>query len=211
MNLRNGYRNPASRLRRTVESMPLRTREAMLRGIDSNRIIVGAYSDSDSGGVCPMLAAHRNGGRTDLSTFARAWDCFTGARKPRRATRREVAALRGYLEVSLIDDGIETQSYSGSITEAAAQIRRERSEHRRSAAVADAIEVGRGGAPRPAATGERNRSSELSGKPRWAWLRPTRRYDVYRRRLAAASEQLNEQLADEALDPGREPTGAETV
>ena len=27
-----------------------------------------------------MLAAHRNGGRTSLASFARAWDRYTGAR-----------------------------------------------------------------------------------------------------------------------------------
>ena len=70
----------------------------MLRGIAANRIIVGAYVDPSSGGICPMLAAHRNGGRTDLASFARAWDEYTGARRPRRATRREVAQLRSLLE-----------------------------------------------------------------------------------------------------------------
>ena len=87
--------------------MPVRTREAMLRGIDKNQIIVGAYVDNRNGGVCPMLAAHRNGGRTNFGTFARAWDGYTGAgRRPRRASRREIRTLRGYLEMSLASDGI---------------------------------------------------------------------------------------------------------
>jgi hypothetical protein len=204
---RKGYRNPAARLRRTVELLPLRTRSAMLRGIDSNRIIVGAYADSESGGICPMLAAHRNGGRTDLSTFARAWDCFTGARKPRRATRREVTALRGYLEVSLIDDGVEIPG-GGSISEAAARIRSERSEHHRSVIVADTVEASRERIPAPQ-TGDRDRGSELRDRPRWSWLRPTRRYDTYRNRLAAASEQLNEQRADEVLSDESDRGAAE--
>jgi hypothetical protein len=44
-------------------------------------------------GVCPMLAAHRNGARTDFMSFARAWDPRRG---PRRlpATRRQVAISR---------------------------------------------------------------------------------------------------------------------
>jgi hypothetical protein len=69
-------------------------------------VIVGAYVDK-RGGVCPMLAAHRNGGRTNFGTFARAWDAFTGAkqRRPRRASRREVRTLEGYLEMSLLRDG----------------------------------------------------------------------------------------------------------
>ena len=75
----------------------------MLDGIDRNRIIVGAYTDPRSGGICPMLAAHRNGGRTDLASFALAWDAFTDARRPRLATRREVRTLRSFLEISLLE------------------------------------------------------------------------------------------------------------
>jgi hypothetical protein len=101
-------RNNAQRLRNAVYAMPARTKAAMLRGIRTNRVIVGAYVDK-RGGVCPMLAAHRNGGRTNFGTFARAWDAYTGAnqRRPRRASRREVRTLQGYLEMSLIRDGIE--------------------------------------------------------------------------------------------------------
>ena len=97
---------PARDLRTAIDCLPLTTRKAMLSGVESNRIIVGAYTDR-SGGVCPMLAAHRNGGRTNFGTFARAWDAFTGAnqRKPRRASRREVRTLEGYLEISLLRDG----------------------------------------------------------------------------------------------------------
>ena len=63
----------------------------MLAGVEANRIIVGAYTDRD-GGVCPMLAAHRNGGRTSLASFARAWDRYTDApRAPRPATEWDVA------------------------------------------------------------------------------------------------------------------------
>ena len=84
--------------------MPLQTRRAMLTGVEANRIIVGAYTDS-SGGVCPMLAAHRNGGRTSLASFARAWDRYTGARGvPRPATERELNTLRAMLEASILLD-----------------------------------------------------------------------------------------------------------
>jgi hypothetical protein len=117
------YRNPAQRLRTTVEALPERTRRAMLRGMDANRIIVGAYTDPESGGICPMLAAHRNGGRTNLGTFALAWDAFTDARRPRLATSRELRTLRSYLEMSLLD---AAQSPTTSLTRAAAQIRAER-------------------------------------------------------------------------------------
>jgi hypothetical protein len=100
-------RNNAERLRNSVSAMPARTKEAMLRGIRSNRVIVGAYVDK-RGGVCPMLAAHRNGGRTNFGTFARAWDAFTGAnqRKPRRASRRQVRTLESYLEMALLREGL---------------------------------------------------------------------------------------------------------
>ena len=84
--------------------MPLRSRKAMLGGLEANNIIVGAYTDRH-GGVCPMLAAHRNGGRTDLASFARSWDRYTGARgRPRPATGRELNTLRAMLEASIALD-----------------------------------------------------------------------------------------------------------
>jgi hypothetical protein len=96
-------RSPTRRLSASIEAMPFATREAMLEGIDANEIIVGAYVDNRTGGICPMLAAHRSGGRANFDTFARAWDQFTDAnpRKPRRASRREIRALRSHLERSL--------------------------------------------------------------------------------------------------------------
>jgi hypothetical protein len=91
--------------------MPLQTRKAMLEGIEANRIIVGAYTDRQ-GGVCPMLAAHRNGGRTSLASFARAWDRYTRARgRPRPASDREVTTLRTMLEASIVLE--ETPPLSG--------------------------------------------------------------------------------------------------
>ena len=66
----------------------------MLEGINANDIIVGAYVDR-KGGVCPMLAAHRCGGRTDFLAFAHAWDRFTHAKRARRATEREIAVPPG--------------------------------------------------------------------------------------------------------------------
>jgi outer membrane biosynthesis protein TonB len=97
----------------------------MVRGIRRNRIIAGGYADKGSGGICPMLAAHRNGGRTDFGTFAQAWDEFTGeagAGRPRRATKREVGTLLSYLELSLIQP--DTGRFS--LKEAVARIRSER-------------------------------------------------------------------------------------
>ncbi len=121
--MRRRSRDPARRLRLAVERLPRRTKEAMLRGIDCNRIIVGAYVDPTSGGVCPMLAAHRNGGRTDVAAFARAWDEYTDARRPRRASRREVSTLRSLLEASL---DLDTSLDRVPIAILADQIRAER-------------------------------------------------------------------------------------
>ncbi len=114
-------RNRAQRLRTSVELLPRHTREAMLAGIASNQIIVGAYTDR-GGGVCPMLAAHRIGGRTDFPSFARAWDEFTRARRPRQASRREIGVLRTYLEMSLLSD----ESGGESLVQIADGIRRRR-------------------------------------------------------------------------------------
>lgn len=76
----------------------------MLDGVRANQIVMGAYTDND-GGICPMLAAHRNGGRTTLLAFARAWDRLGGPsaeRRARRATERELRILTCQLEASLM-------------------------------------------------------------------------------------------------------------
>jgi hypothetical protein len=94
-------RAPIEDLRLAIDCLPLGTREAMLTGIRSQPIIVGAYSDR-SGGVCPMLAAHRCGGRTSLVAFARAWDRFAGGRRARPATARELRVLEAHLRASIL-------------------------------------------------------------------------------------------------------------
>ena len=93
-------RDPITRLRTAIDCLPARTREAMLEGIRSSPIVVGAYTDG-RGGVCPMLAAHRHGGRTSFVSFARAWDAFARTRTIRRATEREVRTLEHLLVASL--------------------------------------------------------------------------------------------------------------
>ncbi|MGH2985611.1 MAG: hypothetical protein ACRDLO_02850 [Solirubrobacterales bacterium] len=167
--MRRTTRDPARRLRHAVERLPRHTKEAMLRGIDTNRIIVGAYVDPESGGICPMLAAHRNGGRTSVASFARAWDDYTNARRRRRATRREVRTLRSLLESSLdLDPALEHTS----IAELAAQIRAERAELARYAPAA----------PSPATT-----EPEITiPEPDDASIRVRRRYPV--RDLLTATE-----------------------
>jgi hypothetical protein len=129
----------------------------MLEGIEANRIIVGAYTDRQ-GGVCPMLAAHRNGGRTSLASFAKAWDRYTRARgRPRPASDREVNTLRTMLEASILLDE----------TPALGEVERPRRRKR--------------------PTGERHRARELRYQPGWAWLRPFRRLDEYERAVSDLS------------------------
>jgi hypothetical protein len=94
-------RSSVEDLRLAIDCLPVRTREAMLAGVRSNEIIVGAYSDR-AGGVCPMLAAHRCGGRTSFVSFARAWDRFAVAKRARRASERELRLLEAHLEASIV-------------------------------------------------------------------------------------------------------------
>ena len=116
-------------LRRAIDCLPERTKHAMLEGIDANTIIVGAYTDR-RGGVCPMLAAHRHGGRTDLLAFAHAWDRFCDAKRPRIATERELYVLKAHLEASLYDS--ERSDLAGVIAahQASARDRRAREAQR---------------------------------------------------------------------------------
>jgi hypothetical protein len=151
-------------LRLAIECLPTHTKVAMLDGIRTNPIIVGAYSTRD--GICPMLAAHRAGGRTDLLAFARAWDRFAmgsarGRLKTRRATERELLILRTHLEASLLEED------AGPLGSA---IR----EHRALVAARPATRPLR-------RAGDPDRSQELSTKPGWAWTRLFRRYDDYER------------------------------
>jgi hypothetical protein len=112
-------------LRLTVECLPERTKRAMLEGIALNTIIVGAYTDRN-GGVCPMLAAHRQGGRTDLLAFAKAWDRFCAAKKPRVATERELRVLKAHLEASLMSAAPGELGSAIASHQASARSRRER-------------------------------------------------------------------------------------
>jgi hypothetical protein len=105
-NRRSHSNSPVERLRTAIDCMPLATREAMLAGVrTSERIIVGAYVDGE-GGVCPMLAAHRQGARTDFLAFARSWDRFARAGgRPRAASERELHMLIAQLEASVQSAG----------------------------------------------------------------------------------------------------------
>ena len=197
--MRRRDRDPTQRLRLAVESLPRPTRDAMLRGVEANPIIVGAYVDKVSGGICPMLAAHRNGGRTNLASFARAWDRYTGAKRPRLATRREVRTLRAILHSSLAEDLAGPSA--GSLAEAAQRIRAER-------ATLAARDAAREDEAKRADTGERHRGSELRTRLRWAWMRPAQRYDEFKDLVAAAEEQMGDGRAADVLgerDPAPTP------
>ncbi|HWE11058.1 MAG TPA: hypothetical protein VG325_17050 [Solirubrobacteraceae bacterium] len=166
-----------------IDCLPGRTRVAMLHGIEANEIIVGAYTSPE--GICPMLAAHRAGGRTSLISFAQAWDrlAFRGVRKARarRATEHELLILRSHLEASLLAD----ETPAGEL--AAARREHEELVARRQREAAEPV-AGRQpepeektvGATRP---GDPDRSSELRHRPGWAWTRVARRYDDYERIL----------------------------
>lgn len=176
--MRERSRATISELRTTIACLPRTTRLAMLAGINRNEIIVGAYTHED--GICPMLAAHRAGGRTNFISFAKAWDRFafreTKPGKARKATERELLILRTHLEASLLED----EGPAPELREAIA-------EHRE--LVSRSIERAPRRAPRRAPPGDPDRSDELRGRQGWSWMRVVRRYDDYQRALARLEEE----------------------
>jgi hypothetical protein len=163
----------------------------MLQGISSNEIIVGAYSTQD--GVCPMLAAHRAGGRTSLIAFAKAWDryAFRDSRsaRARRATGRELLVLKAYLEASLLAEDAPDADLAAARSEHLELVRRRQAE-----------------AHVKARPDDPSRSAELRERERsgWAWTRLFRRYDEYGRVLAhLESERLAGTLEDDLRDYAR--------
>jgi hypothetical protein len=172
-------------LRLAIDCLPRDTRVAMLEGIRTNEIIVGAYTHRD--GVCPMLAAHRAGGRTNFISFAKAWDrfAFAGSRhqSARRATEHELLVLQSHLEASLLEDELPEADLAAAIAE-----HRELTSRRPSR--------------RDTRPGDRDRTRELRTRPGWAWLRVMRRYDEYelalRRVQDEAARTERERVQDEA-------------
>jgi hypothetical protein len=165
--------------------MPHHSKVAMLRGIEENEIIAGAYVDGD-GGVCPMLAAHRTGGRTSLASFAKAWDRYTNASRARRASSRELRTLVALLEESLANDAnVSSQDMRDAVTQHKALVagRKERQD-----------------------TGERDRTRELAGRHGWSWSRLFRRYDQYEAALKTF-EELEESTSSQAEDRELTPVG----
>jgi hypothetical protein len=92
----------AHALNLAIRTLPLATCQAMLAAAEADELIAGAYTDS-RGRSCPMLAAHRRGARSHARGFPCAWDSFTGAKRPRPATRRELDVLIALLQESLAD------------------------------------------------------------------------------------------------------------
>ena len=178
-------RSPIEDLRLAIDCLPVRTRRAMLEGIRGNEIIVGAYADR-AGGVCPMLAAHRCGGRTSFVSFAHAWDRFAGARRARRATSRELRILEGQLEASLL-----AEEHAGLDL---------------GAAIAD-HEALRSARAERATRGAETRRPGVPRRYRWAWLRPGRRSAADERALLRLEREL-EALRATANDRRRETDNA---
>jgi hypothetical protein len=175
-----------------IDCLPRATRVAMLEGIRANSIIVGAYSTRE--GICPMLAAHRTGGRTNCISFAKAWDRFTlaGAKSadPRRATERELKILTSHLEMSLLEEEGGSAGLAGAIAE-----------HRALMEARSAISAGAEAAEAQAAKerkarsrrrpGDPDRSKELSRRGGWSWTRIVRRYDDFEATVRGAQSASN--------------------
>ena len=157
----------------------------MLEGVRENEIIVGAYTDRD-GGICPMLAAHRQR-RAHRLHHLRA---LLGPLRPRVGAAARAAppsascaSSTTHLEASLLAErphrpaGRDPRApRAGRAPHGAARRRRRR--------------VAR---PRP---GDADRAAELARRAGWAWLRPFRRLDDYERALARV-EAERDALRDE--------------
>jgi hypothetical protein len=224
-------RRPAQELRATIDRLPLEVREAVLEGIQGQRIIAGAHVDG-AGGVCPMVAADVRWKRISKASVqkaqevARAWDRYaeaSGSFHP--ATKRQLLALRSMLEASILE---ETAQNEMPLSEVIAEHKLAKS--RRASAPAPAAAPVAAAAPRPAAadpsiaaaaaprsgaaapvapagsrrrrdTGERDRTSELRQRDGWSWLRPYRSYDQYEEALLQALAELERHEAQMNQEP----------
>lgn len=130
-------------LRQSIDTLPERTRRAMLSGLGNNTVITGAFSDGS--GVCPMVAAHREGGRTRRMSFPEAWDRFTGVHGrciTRQATADEVLHLRMQLEGSLCAPASDANGFAEAIAEHEATVEARRRRGRQESATF-AVDLGR--------------------------------------------------------------------
>jgi hypothetical protein len=170
-------RRRTERMRAVVDCLPYETKLAMLDGLDRYDIIAGAYSDRN-GRVCPMLAAHRCGGRTDFRSFARAWDRFTGVgKRARQASERELRTLRAHLESSVWKEELE----------------RDRLTHQPARRL-----------PEAQAKSQPSPAMHSVG----AWLIPFRSLDSYLAALAVAQRQFESGSGGEPSQPDRQPVAA---
>jgi len=176
-------------LREAVDVLPRATRLAMLQGIARNPIIAGAYTDP--AGICPMLAAHRGGGRTSFIGFARAWDAFafrdTRHRRARRATERELLVLRTYLEASLLAEDCPERDLAAA-----------RAEHLALLSRRDAPDPDRA-AQRHPSPGDSDRAAGRRCPRGGHWMRVVRRLDDFQQALAtlAAENRQTTPVRDE--------------
>ena len=103
----------------------------MLDGIRAHPIVAGAYTDG-RGGICPMLAAHRHGGRVTLLAFSRAWDAFARTAACAAPRRASCACSRTCCCASLANE--EYSDLAQAIAEHKAAIARRRARDPRAAA-----------------------------------------------------------------------------
>lgn len=181
-------------LRRSIDVLPERTRKAMLIGLQSNTVITGAFTGG--GGVCPMMAAHRAGGRTSCVSFPEAWDSFTGVAGRqiiRPATDYEVAILRREIEASLEPT---TSMFAEAIAEHQATVEARR---RRARFEQPAVDLGRAiDEHRETARERRSREAESVGLD---WL--------FEETLVLPDDFGREPVADAEPEPGFDFDAAE--
>ncbi|MGI8429909.1 MAG: hypothetical protein ACR2OB_11555 [Solirubrobacteraceae bacterium] len=215
-------RRPAQELRAAIDGLPLEVRQAVLEGIQHQRIIAGAHVDG-AGGVCPMAAADvrwRSIGAASVQraqAAARAWDRYAQATSGwHAASDRQLLALRAMLEASILEqfplttsplsEAERTTSPPEAILEDERAVVRTAPADSRQAVRARL--ASRPLAPRPRAdAGDRDRTSELRHSNGWSWLRLFRNYDDYEEALRSLSElEFREAVAErgEALAERRE-------
>ena len=163
---------PAHRRRRAAAAHPRRN----ARGIDENRIIVGAYTD-------PRLRRHlpdarrppqRRPHRASPLRPLPGTPSPTPAPPPRHP--REVRTLR---MLPRDEPPRATSTGADSVAEIAGADPRRAPQASARSPRTPVTSLSRD-------TGERHRGRELRNRPFWAWLRPTRRYDVFAENVAAA-------------------------
>ena len=160
----------------------------MLAGIECCPIIAGAYSNSD--GICPMLAAHRSGGRTSAISFAKAWDRFTlGDPSPtarrriraRLATRRELLVLKMYLQASLLSTAASEPAVMQPAAPTPAPPKPVAGTPQRNEDAVPMLAPG---------SCDVDRRSELDLHDGWSWTRPVRSFDEYQLIVATITGDL---------------------